>query len=47
VSISSLEDRAELYSQFVESCKLRVRKLTESFLNWHLFHKEVSEYIIK
>jgi hypothetical protein len=42
-----MQQRAEIYCKFVDHCKARVEKLADGFNNWHMFHKEPEEYIIK
>lgn len=30
---------AEVYDQFLDHCLIKVKKLTNAFEDWHLFHK--------
>ena len=42
-----LVNRGRVYRQFVDHCREKVKKLTESFDSWHLFHKSGEEYVLK
>lgn len=47
VLTNSAHEKGLLYSQFVEHCYERIDKMTDSFSNWHLFHRQPQEYTLE